>query len=134
MKDNASKPESKSDSLFDSTNIDFNLLQSVKVAVTSESTTIEMEHMKMDHVSKGCLTNASSHSMSNECCSPQNLSHDKSNQSKKCDLIEQKLVTDKRSIAADNVIVPKCPEISIQFSLVDSLISVDDLLILCKEK
>ncbi|OZC10082.1 hypothetical protein X798_02931 [Onchocerca flexuosa] len=110
MKDNASKPESKSDSLFDSTNIDFNLLQSVKVAVTSESTTIEMEHMKMDHVSKGCLTNASSHSMSNECCSPQNLSHDKSNQSKKCDLIEQKLVTDKRSIAADNVIVPKCPK------------------------
>lgn len=44
MKGNASKPESKSDSLFGSTNIDFNLLQSVKVAVTSAPTTMEMEH------------------------------------------------------------------------------------------
>uniref|UniRef100_A0A7I4K5N0 Msx2-interacting protein n=1 Tax=Brugia malayi TaxID=6279 RepID=A0A7I4K5N0_BRUMA len=110
IRNNISGPESKSDLPSDGTNTGPDIPQLTKISVASMPGTVEMEHTEMDCVSEECATNIILHTTSNEYPSPQNTSHDESDQSKKYDSVEQKLETDRPLVTADNDIVSRHPE------------------------
>uniref|UniRef100_A0A0R3QR41 SPOC domain-containing protein n=1 Tax=Brugia timori TaxID=42155 RepID=A0A0R3QR41_9BILA len=110
IRNNISGPESKSDLPSDGTNTGPDIPQLTKISVASMPGTVEMEHTEMDCVSEECATNIILHTTSNEYPSPQNTSHDESDQSKKYDSVEQKLETDRPLVTADNDIVSRHPQ------------------------
>uniref|UniRef100_A0A0R3RGC1 SPOC domain-containing protein n=1 Tax=Elaeophora elaphi TaxID=1147741 RepID=A0A0R3RGC1_9BILA len=110
MKDSASGPESKSSSPSDHTNTDLDFLQPVKMVAASVPATVEIEQTEMDCVSEECVTNAALNTTSNEYHSPQNISRDESDQSKKYGSVEQKLEIDGSLMATDSIIVSRHPQ------------------------